>query len=58
MNQLNLIPEIQRLCDRGEYDAAIELTNEIDNNEIAVKAHLLCMEHEQSRIKEKKQCQT
>lgn len=46
MEQRELIPEIKRLCMAREYDSAIALTDQIQNKEIAVKAHLLCVEHE------------
>lgn len=45
--QIELIPEIKRLCIAGQYDSAIRLTNEIENQVIAIKAHLLCMEYEE-----------
>lgn len=48
MDQIELIPEIKRLCRAREYDRAIELTNEIENEEIAVRAHVLCIQHERS----------
>jgi len=48
MEQIELIPEIKRLCLEGRYDEAIVMTNDIKNKDIAIKAHLLCMEHEES----------
>ena len=51
LQQSQIIPEIMKLCRAGKYDEAIQLTNKIERKDIAVKAHLLCMEHEQrSRI--------
>lgn len=47
MNQKTLIESIKRLCNELKHDEAIALTNKIQNKEIAIKAHLLCMEHEQ-----------
>lgn len=49
MKQIELIPEIQRLCIAGHYDEAIKLTNQIEDEAIAIKAHLLCVEHEERR---------
>lgn len=49
--QQGLIPRILELCKSGQYDEAIKLTNDIADKNIAVKAHLLCIEHEQSRGK-------
>ena len=48
MEQIELIPEIKRLCLEGRYDEAIVMTNDIKNKDIAIKARLLCMEHEES----------
>jgi hypothetical protein len=53
MNQLDIIPEIKRLCGLRKYDEAISLTNRIDIPEIAVKAHLLCVESEKSWLESK-----
>jgi len=49
--QQSLIPKILELCKAGQYDEAIKMTNDIADKNIAVKAHLLCIEHEQSRSK-------
>lgn len=43
-----LIPKIQSLCKARQYDTAIKLTNEIPNKDIAVEAHLLCIEQEKN----------
>lgn len=45
---LGIITEVMRLCQRGEYDQAIQLTNKIPNRRIALEAHLLCLEHEEA----------
>lgn len=47
MEKGNLIAEIKRLCNAHQYDEAIKLTNEIPHKIIALKAHILCIEHEQ-----------
>lgn len=49
INQLELIPEIKRLCNCGKYDEAFILARQIEDAVIAVKAQLLCIEHEESR---------
>ena len=49
--QLSLIPKILELCKAGKYNEAIKLTDDIFDKNIAVKVHLLCIKHEQSRSK-------
>lgn len=49
VKQIDLIPEIKRLCRAGHYCSAIRLTSEIEDKGIAVKAHLLCIEHEEAQ---------
>jgi len=53
MNQIEIINEIKSLCISAEYDKAIELTNKLKDRKISLTAHLLCIEHEHSKIKEK-----
>lgn len=45
-----LIPTIKALCIAGQYDDAISLTSKIPDKVIAIKAHLLCAEHEYRRF--------
>lgn len=47
-----LLDDIQRCCKNGTYDAAIGYTNLMHNKIIALKAHLLILEHEQAYKKE------
>lgn len=51
MKQIELIPEIKRLCVLCEFDKAIALTNKIQNKVIAIKAHILCIESEKNFLK-------
>ncbi len=46
-DQATIIKRVQGLCNELKHSEAIELTNKIIDPVIAVKAHLLCMEHEQ-----------
>ena len=50
MKQIEIIPKIKQLCIEGKYDEAIQLTGGIENMTIATKAHLLCIEHAQSKL--------
>lgn len=43
---MTIVQEIKQLCDLGKYDEAIALTNKIEIKEFAIRAHLLCIEHE------------
>ena len=54
MNQPKLVGKIYKLCELRLYDVAIKLTNQLEIAEYAVKAHLLCMEHEQRARLDKK----
>lgn len=49
MDQLKIIPEVKRLCIAGEYAKAIRLARTIYVDSIAIKAELLCIEHQKSR---------
>ena len=51
MTDSHIIAEVQQLCRQGRYSAAIKRTNDIRNKNVAVKAHLLCIEHEQATLK-------
>lgn len=54
LSQLELIPAILRLCTEGKYNEAIAMTDQIQNKAVAVKAHLLCLEHEAATTKRAK----
>lgn len=45
--QSTIIRRIQILCNELKHSEAIELTNQINNSNIALRAHLLCIEHEE-----------
>lgn len=51
---LQLIPEIKQLCKEHRYDEAIKKTDELVRYDfgIAVKAHLLVIEHEKNYLKD------
>lgn len=46
-DQKTIINRVFALCKELKHNEAIQLTNHIDNSEIAIKAHMLCIEHEQ-----------
>lgn len=46
MSKSDIIQQIFSLCESLKHDDAIKLTNNIENKSIAIKAHLLCIEHE------------
>lgn len=48
LEQLEIIPKVKQLCIEGKYDEAIALTDYIEDKTIAIKAHLLCIEHEEA----------
>lgn len=52
MTDSEIITRCKQLCIDGKYDEAIKLTNKISDWTIATKAHLLCMEHEESTRRE------
>lgn len=47
-NQINILNRIRELCEARRYDEAISMTNQLSIKTIAIKAHLLCMEHEEA----------
>lgn len=46
LRQIELIPRIKELCKLGMYDDAILMCDRIENEELSIKARLLCIEHE------------
>ena len=53
MRQIELIPEIKRLCGLREYNEAFILVTEIANVSLSIKVHLLCVEHQAISINDK-----
>ncbi|MFM7468507.1 MAG: hypothetical protein ACKO37_03280 [Vampirovibrionales bacterium] len=54
-NDANLLKLCQKSMKDGDYDAAIEYTNQMTNKTIAIKAHLLVIEHAIATEKKSKQ---
>lgn len=51
-DQSTIVTRVKNLCFEMKHSEAIALTNHIENKHIAIKAHLLCIEHEKScRVK-------
>ena len=48
MSDVELLDSIWRCCCNHTYDSAIGYTNLMQNKIIALKAHLLVLEHEQA----------
>ena len=51
MTDGQIVAEVHQLCKQHRYNAAIKRTNDIRNRNVAIKAHLLCIEHEQATLK-------
>lgn len=52
---LKLLNLCQKSMKNGNYNEAIEYTNQMTNRTIAIKAHLLVIEHEAATAKKTKQ---
>lgn len=50
---MTIIQQIKQLCIAGKYDEAIKMTNMIPDREFSIRAHLLCIEHEQAVKRQK-----
>jgi len=53
-NDMTILRDVKALCQAHDFDAAIKRTGEISNKSVAVHAHLLCIEWEQS-VRQKEQ---
>jgi cytochrome c-type biogenesis protein CcmH/NrfG len=53
-NDSQLLAFCQKAMMQGNYDKAIEYTNQMANRTVAIKAHLLVIEHEAVTAKAKK----
>jgi cytochrome c-type biogenesis protein CcmH/NrfG len=52
-NDSQLLAFCQKAMMQGNYDEAIKYTNQMTNRTVAIKAHLLVIEHEAATAKRK-----